>query len=163
LSQLDIAEKTLQKKGKRQSGASQRSRPMSISKETLDQVRWKAFARRGRAYKGLLTELGGLTSEPDADPYLESEEDVEQDRSERRGQLLLAARSDFASALQIDPLDDTSRQEMASLTIDPRQRRSSGQKNGLALASIVQVDREHRRLSQEVDIKPAMPRRSISE
>jgi hypothetical protein len=162
--QLDVAQKALQKNNKAKASVSQRSRPMLTSKETLDELRWKAFIRRGRAYKGVLTKLGGLSSESDVNTYLEGLEDEEVERAERRGQMLLAARSDFASALRIDPLNDVPRQEMASLTIHPLQRRASGQKNGLALASITQVDREQRRLSQEAALdKPAMPRRSTSD
>ena len=149
----------------------QRSRPMLASQETLTELHWKALIRRGRAHKGNLMQLGGLSGSSGAEFKLaetkkeeqERDEIEESKRAEERGRLLLAARSDFAAALRLDPLDDIPRQEMASLTIDPLQRRPSGQdiSKGLALASISQLDQDRKRNSQEVSM-PAKPRRSES-
>lgn len=178
--QLDIAKRSLQtaqesgreSKGKqRYIPPSQRSRPMLTSQETFNELRWKAFIRRGRAHKEILTKMGGLSASdeqrnPEASPEDSSEEEEDDDgKAEKRGDMLLAARSDFASALRIDPLNDIPRQEMASLTIDPLQRRPSHQDTGLALSSITQLDREKRRTTQESTVvnKPPKPRRSISD
>lgn len=142
---------------------------MLTSKETLDELRWKAFVRRGRAHKGILTQMGGLSASdeqtnPQASPEDSSEEEEDSERAEKRGEMLLAARSDFASALRIDPLNDVPRQEMVSLTIDPLQRRPSNQDSGLALSSITQLDREKRRTTQESNVvQPPKSRRSLSD
>lgn len=182
LTQLDVAtqgstsaEGKGATEGKGSARPSQRSRPMLASQETLNELRWKAFVRRGRAHKGILMQLGGLsTSGSDRREYESGSPndgggggdsgDSDEDRqAEARGHMLLAARSDFAAALSIDPLDDIPRQELASLTIHPLQRRPSGQdiSKGLALASISQLDKERRRNSQETSM-PAKPRRSES-
>ena len=180
LTQLDVAKQGSTSaggkgatEGKGPARPSQRSRPMLASQETLNELRWKAFVRRGRAHKGILMQLGGLsTSGSDRGEYEsgipkdgsgDSGDSDEDRQAEARGHMLLAARSDFAAALSIDPLDDIPRQEMASLTIHPLQRRPSGQdiSKGLALASISQLDKERRRNSQETSM-PAKPRRSES-
>ncbi|UZJ56173.1 hypothetical protein CBS101457_005493 [Exobasidium rhododendri] len=189
LLQLDIAR--LGSRGESQRAESaiqlspcQRSRPMQASQERLDELRWKTFIRRGRAHKGMLVQLDGLSgsstaTDPDpfeadfsklqvASPNEQDEDAAEEDRrAEERGRLLLAARSDFAAALQLDPLDDIARQEMTTLTIDPLQRRSLGLDPGekFALSSISQLARERKRKSQEVAAvaaPPAKPQRRES-
>jgi hypothetical protein len=157
---------------------SRRSRPMLASQETFDELCWKAFVRRGRAYKGELVKLGGLRGDESPGNPVEAdlaklqvteaeEQDDEEEhrRAEERGRLLLAARSDFAAALRLDPLDDVPRQELATLIIDPLQRVPSGQdiSKGLALSSISQLHEERKRNSQEVALAlPVKPRRSES-
>jgi hypothetical protein len=173
LIQLDIAKHEGMQDDKVKFKPSHRSRPMLASQETLTELRWKALVRRGRASKGLLLQLGGLPDNRDSalkveatrgkasvaveEPAESDTEDEEEEakRAEERGRLLLAARSDFASALRLDPLDDVPRQELASLTIDPMQRRPSSHdiSEGLALTSISQLDKEKKRNSQELASK----------
>lgn len=105
-------------------------------------LKYKALIRRGRARRAMLEQLGGLkraeeTEERAVEVGLDQEEEKdEKEQAEERGKMLLGARSDFTKAMHLDANDEVARAELATLAIDPRQRRPSEHgAHGLALAS----------------------------
>lgn len=107
-----------------------RTRAFRATKQELDSFRWRAFVRRGQAYKQILQALGGIHGDALQDDVLDEMQSEaghfdEEELAKRRGQALLLARSDFGNALRLDPLQNIPRKELIELTIDPLQRRFS--------------------------------------
>ncbi|PWN33005.1 uncharacterized protein FA14DRAFT_80224 [Meira miltonrushii] len=131
-----------------------RTRAFRATKQELDSLRWRAYVRRGRAYKQILQKLGGIHgSIPHEDVREESQDEDganhidEEDLARRRGEALLYARSDFGNAIMLDPLQNIPRKELIELTIDPLQRRFSQDGQRFSLASIHSVAMQRRSIS----------------
>jgi len=128
-----------------------RTRAFRATKQELETLRWRAYVRRGRAYKQILQVLGGIHGgipQEDAEGDLQGEGTSnnldEEELARRRGQALLFARSDFGNALMLDPLQNIPRKELIELTIDPLQRRFSQDGQRFSLASIHSVAMQRR-------------------
>lgn len=128
-----------------------RTRAFRATKQELDSLRWRAYVRRGRAYKQILQKLGGIhggVPREDEQEELQDENNVEEEElARRRGEALLFARSDFGNALMLDPLQNIPRKELVELTIDPLQRRFSQDGQRFSLASIHSVAMQRRSLT----------------